>query len=154
MTIESIAWQRTDDGEGDSVAVFPDFHLYMGLCDSDQLGTEFEENYIPGSRVLVFDASPLTAQGDPGGWFEIQLETPFWYDGSSNLIVELDWEGATGSFHTYRWNTPGVPRSLKAPTPDGPTGFLSSEMSELMLDGAFGLTGCTFGRIKVLLGSP
>ena len=152
MTIESVSWQRVAAGTGDSTATFPDFHLYMGLCGQDCLGTEFDQNYLPGSRTLVFEGDPLLVSGSPGEWYTINLQTPFWYDGQHSLLVELSWDGATGSFHTYLWNSPGVPRSLKAPTPDGPTGFLSSQMSELMLDGTTGLTSETFGYIKILLG--
>lgn len=152
MTIESVSWQRSSTGSGDSTASFPQFELYMGLSAQDWLGTEFDENYIPGTRILVFDSDPLTVSADPGGWFTLELETPFWYNGNDNLLLELDWLDATGSFHTYLWNSPGVPRSLKAPTPDGPTGFLSSMMSELMLDGTTLLDSGTFAEIKVLLG--
>ena len=153
MAIESISWQRVSEGTGDSVATFPGFELYVGLCDQDYLGTEFDDNFIPGSKTLVFSADPLAVSGEPGDWFTIDLDSPYWYNGQDNLLIELSWNGGTGSFHTYMWNSPGVPRSLKAPTPDGPTGFLSSTMSELMLDGVEGLPEATFGHIKVVLGN-
>jgi hypothetical protein len=152
MTIESVSWQRTSEGDGDSTASFPAFELYLGLTDREYLGTEFEENYIPGTRTLVYASDPLEVSADPGSWCAIDLQDPFWYNGDDNLILELCWLGGTGSFHTYKWNSPGVPRSLKAPTPGGPTGFLSSEMSELMLDGTVALTPATFGELKVVLG--
>jgi hypothetical protein len=154
MTIESISWLRTNPESGDSTAAFPEFELYMGLCSGDYLGTEFLDNYIPGTRTLVYSSNPLQVSADPGEWYTIELQTPFWYNGQDNLLLELCWINGTGSFHTYAWNSPGVPRSLKSPTPDGPTGFLSSMMSQLMLDGTTGLSPATFAQVKVRLGSP
>lgn len=154
MTIESISWQRVEPASGDSAAAFPGFELHMGLCPDDYLGTDFLDNYIPGTRTLVYSSDVLEVTGSPGSWYAIDLQTPFWYDGQENLLIELCWTGATGSFHTFAWNSPGVPRSLKAPTPDGATGFLSSMMSEIMLEGTAGLTPSTFARVKILAGSP
>jgi hypothetical protein len=154
MTIETISWQRTDPGSGDSTATFPEFELYMGLCTQDYLGTDFLDNYIPGTRILVFSSDPLEIAGAPGSWYDFDLQTPFWYNGEDNLLIELCWIDGAGSYQTYSWNSPGVPRSLKAPTPDGPTGFLSSTMSEIRLDGTVELSQTTFARVKVLLGDP
>jgi len=44
--------------------------------------------------------------GSPGELYTIDLQAPFWYDGQHNLLIELSWDGAAGSFHTYLWNSP------------------------------------------------
>jgi hypothetical protein len=150
MNVETLGWQRTTTG--DSAAVFTGVEIWMGLCDQDQLGWSFQDNYIPGTRTLVFEDPDFTASGDEMDWFTIDLENPFWYEGDHNLLVEIVWTSGTGSFHTWKWNDPGVPRALKSPEAEGDTGFLSSEMSQLLIEGTTGLEEGTFGRIKILLG--
>lgn len=152
MIIESMLWHRAETG--DSIATFQDFDIFLGYCPGDYLGYFFDDNFEPGSRTLVFHSDELVVEAGPETWFEIVLEQPFWYDGQRNLLFELSWSDAEGSIHTYLFNTPMNPVSLKAPTKGGETGFLSSMRCQFMLQGQLGLVQDTFGGIKVLLGIP
>ena len=86
----------------------------------------------------------------PDEWMIITLDTPFWYNGVDNLIVELEWVGGSNMFYTYMWET-GTNRGLMNTTNvNSPTGTLSTEMSELMFDGTLALEPETFGSIKAI----
>ena len=152
LEIETIHWHHT--ATGDSSATFEDFNIYLAYCPDDVLSTVFEDNYVPNSKTLVFHRDDLTVAVYGSEWFALDLDAPFWYDGEGNLILEVTWAGGSGSIHNYLFNTPMTPCCLKAPTPDGPTGFLSSMRCQFMLEGTLMLAPATFGSIKVLLGNP
>lgn len=149
MTISSISWQR-GGSSGSETGYYNNFQLYMGLASSDQLSESFEGNYIPGSRTLVYETPTQIMSAAPDQWMTISLDTPFWYNGTDNLIVELIWAGGSNMFFTYKWNT-GSFRALENDSDIySPTGTLSQNMSELMFDGPLALTPCSFGAIKAL----
>jgi len=149
MTIETISWQRGPAGSSD--ASFNGFEIYMGLCASDMLGTTFDDNYIPGSRTLVYKTPYLEVSANPDEWIDITLDTPYWYNGVDNLLIEVLWNSGSGTVYAYIWNTSGTtPRSVKSAVSSSPDGFLSPSLSELMLDGPSALDQTTFGAIKAL----
>ena len=151
LEIETIYWHHT--ATGDTTATFYDFNLYLAYCPDDVLSTTFADNYVPGTKTLVIHRDELVMQVYGGDWFSLELDSPFWYDGVRNLILEVTWSGGSGSIHNYLFNTPYTPCRLKAPTPDGPTGFLSSMRCQFMLEGTLMLQPATFGSIKVMLGT-
>jgi len=149
MTIGSIAWQR-GGSSGSETGYYNNFQLYMGLASSDQLSDNFLDNYVPGTRALVYETPTQTMSAAPDQWMTIALDTPFWYNGTDNLIVELIWSGGSNMFFTYKWNT-GANRALENDSDIyAPTGVLGQNMSELMFDGPLALTPYSFGAIKAL----
>jgi len=149
MTIGSIAWQR-GGSSGSETGYYNNFQLYMGLASSDQLSDNFLDNYVPGTRTLVYETPTQTMSAAPDQWMTIALDTPFWYNGTDNLIVELIWSGGSNMFFTYKWNT-GASRALENDSDiHAPTGVLGQNMSELMFDGPLSLTPYSFGAIKAL----
>ncbi|MBN1434755.1 hypothetical protein JW921_08350 [Candidatus Fermentibacterales bacterium] len=148
MEIESLSWHRTSVGS--SSAEFVQFRIYMGLCASDELGQSFEDNYVPGTRQLVYSTMLHTIAAQAEQWATIELDTPFWYDGSSNLIVEVQWAGGSGSFYSYRWET-GSGRCVKGSYPGAVSGSVLTSMSQLMISGSLGLQGLTFAGVKSVL---
>lgn len=149
MDISSIAWQRAD--AGDDQGHYYTAKIYMGLCSSDQLSSNFENNWIPGSRTLVFETAQLDLNATPGEWEPVVLQTPYWYNGQDNLLIEVQWASADTnySFYTWKWNT-GTARSVKATSLGSATGVLSTQMSELQLTGTMSLDGATFAEVKTL----
>ncbi|MBN1434547.1 hypothetical protein JW921_07295 [Candidatus Fermentibacterales bacterium] len=145
MYITSLAWKRTP--LGDPSSSFDDMKIYLGLCDSDVLGTDFESNYVPGTKTLVFSEAPFTISAGADEWAVIELDTPFWYNGQDNLIVEVTWPDGAGTFYVYRWAT-GSDRTLEAPYGSS-TGMTGQEVPHMQLIGDLGLDGCSFGRLKV-----
>ena len=149
MTIGSVSWQR-GGSSGSPTGFYNNFQLFMGVSAEAGLGNNFEGNYIPGTRTLVYETPSQTMSAGPDEWMTITLDTPFWYNGTDNLLVELQWVGGSNMFFTYKWNT-GANRALENKTDIySPTGNLSQNMSELMFDGPLNLTRHTFGAIKAL----
>jgi len=149
MTVQSIAWQRAPAGA--SQGMYYVAKIYMGLCASDALSATFEDNWVPGSKTLVLDADTLSLSAAANEWEPVPLDVPFEYDGTGNLLVEVQWAAANPaySFYTWKWET-GAARSVKAGSVSSPTGILSTQMSELMLTGTMALEADTFAGIKTL----
>ncbi len=140
----------------DSTAEFNDLEIYMGNCVSDQLVAIFEDNYVPGTRVQVFDSTVYTLSGLADEWCTIELDTPFdYWTADGNLLIETAWSSPVDfeSFYVYSWDT-GIIRAVantSAGAPSAPSGSLSSAMCRLKLVGLFlALEPATFAGIKIL----
>ncbi len=147
MTIETVAWQR-GGSSGSSTGTYNNFKLYMGLASADVLSDTFADNYIEGTRTLVYQTSSQVMSAGTDEWMTITLDTPYWYNGTDNLVFELEWQGGANMFYTYMWST-GTSRGLMNKTDiTSPTGTLNTTMSELRFDGTMDLDTATFGGIK------
>jgi hypothetical protein len=92
MEITSLSWDPSDPTH---TVTFDEITIYMGLCSTDELGTDFEANYVPGTKTQVFHAvNPTWFAGT--SWLTIDLDTPFWYDGTHNLIIDVEWPDGYG----------------------------------------------------------
>ena len=145
MTLDALSWHRAS--AGGTSASFSNFKIYLGHGASDELGTAFEDNYIAGTKVLVFDSASVTLTANPEEWVTLDLDTPFDYNGTDNLIMEIQWEGGSGTFYTYKWQT-GLSRCLTASNPSLPTGVLSTQMCQLRLELPLAFEQTTFAAIK------
>jgi len=149
MTIGEVSWQR-GGSSGSSQGTYNGFRIYMGLSVSDELTNTFEDNYIAGSRTLVYATSSQTMSAQPDEWMTIPLETPFEYNGTDNLIVEIQWFGGSNMFYTYMWETGSSRGLMNKNDASSRTGTLYTRMSELMFTPASSLEQYTFGAIKAL----
>jgi hypothetical protein len=153
FTIEEISLQGHP--AGDHSAEFSTVKIYMGLCASDQLESTFDDNYIDGTKTLVYEASSATFGAEADQWAVIALDDEYIYDSSQgNLIVEITWEYSINhhSFYVRSWDT-GTIRAVgytQAGAPSYPTGSLSSALPRLMLSGTAqgALETLTFGEVK------
>ena len=145
MTLDALSWHRTSVGSAS--ASFTNFKIYLGHGASDELGNTFEDNYIVGTKVLVYESSAVTLTANPEEWVTLDLDTPFDYNGTDNLIMEINWSGGSGTFYTYKWQT-GTNRCLTAANPSLPTGSLSSQMCQFRLELPLALENMTFAAIK------
>ena len=153
--INSIAWQKHP--AGDVSAEFATFKIYMGLCSEDQLGSVFDDNYISGTRTLVYESSSQVMSGSVDEWVSIVLDTDYQYDSSEgNLIIEVTWISCVDlkSFYTRSWDAGSI-RAIgytQTGAPTHPTGSLSSSLPRLMITGTAGgaLESLTFGAVKSL----
>ena len=151
MTIGEISWQR-GGSYGSSTGYYDNFKLFMGVSENDELTEYYQDNYVSGSRIMVYSTSTQVMSAGPDEWMTIQLDTPFYYNGSDNLIVEFEWVGGSNMFYTYMWET-GSHRGLMNKSDVGsPSGVLYTTMSTLMFDSPSALENSTFGEIKALLG--
>ena len=88
---------------------------------------------------------------NPNQWFQIDLETPFFYDGTGNLIIEYAWPNGRDAVYNYNW-TGTVARAL-AGSWESVTGYTEMDCPHILLSGTLELQNVTFGFIKALLGS-
>ena len=149
MTIGELSWQRAGSS-GSPQGFYYVFSIHMGLADADELSDTFEDNYVPGSRTLVYTASTQKMTAEPDQWMTILLDTPFQYDGTHNLIVEIQWIGGANMFYTYMWETGSYRGLMNKNDAGSPTGTLYTRMSQLMFSPASSLEQHTFGAIKAL----
>jgi len=131
---------------------FSGLQIYLGLTNAVELRTEFDSNYISGTKTLVYDHSDLWLNsGSPGEWFTIDLDNSFWYNGSDNLIIDFCWPEGSESIYVWGW-IGDVNRSVYG-LYSGTTGVAASHESILMkLNGTLSLDASTFGAIKATLG--
>jgi len=149
ITISQIGWQR-GGSSGSSTGYYNNFKLYIGLASESELTNKYADNYIAGSRVLVYETPTQVMSAAPDEWMTIVLDTPFWYNGTDNLIIELEWSGGSNMFYTYLWETGSSRGLMNKSSISSPTGTLSSRMSRLMFDGPLALEQDTFAAIKAL----
>ena len=83
-----------------------DLRTYMGLCTNNYFsGTS---DWVPYNNLTLVDSGDWNA---PAGWFTINLDAPFVWDGTSNLVVGVSFRGAHSDYSTnnpncgYRYST-------------------------------------------------
>ncbi|MCD4777277.1 MAG: hypothetical protein K8S15_14675 [Candidatus Aegiribacteria sp.] len=150
IEIESFSWKRSVGGEPQGS--YNDLKIYMGLCSSNQLGLNFDDNYITGTKILVLSSSLYTTPSvNPNEWFDIVFDTPFWYNGQDNLLIEIEWSSAAGSDALYSWHWDGgANRCIFGRYGSSAALFPKVEVPNLRLNGTLSLTNSTFARIKAL----
>lgn len=150
MEFDTFILKRHSSGSSSGQTTFTDFEIWMGLCDSDVLGDNFEGNFIPGTRTLVFSRDSLLLEAEPNAWIPFELDFPFWYGGTKNLIVEILWssgeEQGTECIYTWQWNT-GTLRCASGPY-NSETGSRTSVIPLMQFSGALALINTTFAGIK------
>jgi len=151
LTIESITYVRPNGGYGWA----GDFSMKMAHVAIDELSETFADNCAPGTlqEVVFIDSLPLF--GGAGSTLTIQFDQPFFYNGTDNLLIDIHYPDGMVEAGVYNWEA-GPARSLISLFPPGgspdPSGELSDMVPYMILDCEMALEGCTFGRIKVILG--
>jgi len=146
MTIESLSWIRSVGG--DPEGTFEDFKVYMGLCSSDELSTDYDSNYMSGTKLLVQESTSYTnGATNPNDWFDMILDTPYWYNGEDNLIIEMEWSSGNGSLFTWHWNG-GDNRCVIGSYGSSIGDYTEQMVPNLKLNGTLSLDATTFGAVK------
>lgn len=148
IEIESFSWKR--HVSGDPQGTYYDLKIYMGLGSSSELGLNFDDNYIGGTRILVLSSSYYTTTSvGPNEWFDVTFDTPFWYNGEDNLIIEIEWSSAAGSDALYTWHWNGGSNRCVFGRYGTSTALLhSSNVPNIRLNGTLSLSSSTFAQIK------
>ena len=86
-----------------------DLRTYMGHCTNDYFsGTS---DWVPYNTLTLVDSGDWNA---PAGWFTIDLDNPFVWDGVSNLVLGVSFRGAHSDYSTnnpncgYRYTSQGT----------------------------------------------
>jgi len=148
MEISSVSCRRYSPG--DTVeGTFYDFTIYLAHSDVDQLSSQFDANWIEGTREMVFYRDSLTLSNSPDDWVEFILDSQYWYNGSDNLVLEFLWSDAVTNqscMYSWHWES-GAIRSITGEYQDS-TGTMSSLVLMIMLNGDMSLPTITFGSLK------
>jgi hypothetical protein len=146
INIESLTWKRFPSPEDQGT--FQDLKVYVGLCDTDVLGTTFDDNFMPGTKTLVLSGSPYSTPVVPvNGWFDITFDTPYWYNGQDNLLIEVEWSSGDGSLYSWSWEGSGI-RCIFAPYGQSTASVSNPNVPHLRINGTLELSQSTFGGIK------
>ncbi len=142
MTISSVTFDPSP-GPGTEVT-FDEFHVYMGYCDNDELGANYDANYANGKYKVYERTSNVTFHAsDP----TIYFDTPFFYiPANGNLILDIAWPDGEDEFYTYSSGT----GSLTCVYGDynSPNGDQFMEISHMFINGDMALNQMTFAGIK------
>lgn len=150
MDINILEWHN--HGSTTEAAECDGFTINMGLCSSDQLSLgSFDENYIGGTKTLVY-SNDLLVVSKADEWPEIELDTPFFYNGTDNLIIEISWDNEThdNTYNVHEWFA-GTNRCILSANHSDIESY--PFLPHMKLSGYLALENSTFASIKVELGN-
>ncbi len=91
--------------------------------------------FLPGAvTALAAPTYTVTGNATAGGWYEIPLATPFLYDGSQTLIVEISYASKTGGISGYTTTATGNKRLSNISSNTAATGTLSTSWGDFGME--------------------
>jgi hypothetical protein len=84
-------------------ATFPNVSVKMCHTNVTSLTGAFNDNYGGQTPVWVYHNDALVRGGEPYAWDAVDLQTPFDYNGTDNLLVEVLWQGTASGLGSYSW---------------------------------------------------
>ncbi len=144
MEISSITFFKAPGASHNSVT-FDELYVHLGYCASDELGANYNANYINGTKYSVFErTSPFTIQNTD---ITIYFDTPFFYvPANGNLVFEIAWPDGRDEIYTYFSETDGISNVYGGY--DQPTGDMYAETPHILINGEMALNQMTFAGIK------
>jgi len=152
--ISSIAFEIPASS---GISYAKEFSLSMVSVENDFLVETFSENYMPGSLVEVYysDSLLLTQGSASAKELVLELDTPFFYNGVDNLLIDIYYPDGSCWCGNYGWQAGtarGVYNQFLPGTGGGPTGYLSDWIPYMVLEGTQSLEQSTFAAVKVIIG--
>jgi hypothetical protein len=158
-TVTRWEW-RTGASKTFLAGYFDNFRLTLCHTGLGSLTNSYAGNYDGRTPVNVFERSRLTvSQVAPETWLPFDFDTPFDYNGTDNLIVEVWWEGDNGAGGSARYgNAGGGPRQLYSGILNGvpyggypDNGYTSAYMHYMRITmSAAAVNSSSLGRIRAL----
>lgn len=118
------------------------------LCDTavTEVTANWVANYGGNTPITVFSRDSIEIETSPLEWFVFDLDEPFVYNGTDNLLVEIEWNGKSGvginTWGTYSSN----PRILTAR--NGGSLYLYTYLHNLMINRYTAINPTSLGSIK------
>jgi hypothetical protein len=110
-TITRIYFRNTT---ASSSAILTNLKVSMGQTASAVFPGATSLEFFTGLTPVKNSASiTLTGNATVGGWFFIDLDTPFLYDNTRNLIVEIQFDSFNGGISVYSTSSGVVPAHKK-----------------------------------------
>ncbi len=133
---------------------YDELTILMGYTELESLTETFADNWSSAGEQVFYDPAYFISGVVPGSFFTFQLDTPFVYDGSENLLIEVTWDGPSepplgqGSIYTWYWTTTGN-RVLSSNDLSSATGTAFEYCNNLRIDyDTEALETTTFAGIK------
>ncbi len=132
-----------------------DFTISMANVENDQLIETFSQNYDPGTLVEVYHCDSLCLENGYGNELVLELDTPFFYNGQDNLLIDIYYPDGECWSRVYNWEA-GTARCLRylfLPGGSGSsTGYFFEWIPYMVFEGTANFDQSTFGAVKVILG--
>lgn len=91
---------------------YDNFRLKICPTARASLSATYADNYEGRTPTTVYTISSLPVNPPGTGWFGLDLQTPFPYNGEHNILVELWWEGGSGGYAYTYWGPSTGTRSV------------------------------------------
>lgn len=131
--------------------------IYLCYTDLDQLTDTYATNYGPYTPANVLTAAVLDLDWTNYDWQEeMVLDSPWYYDGTSNFILEFTYDGDNGGVETGNyargWYPSGGNLVLDANNKNATTGDLRtySNWIRFNIDTAQAIESASLGGIKAV----
>ncbi len=151
MPVEISALGFMPSENSQKTGSYYEFSLLLGYTDLDELTARFDDNWSSMSIVVFSDPQLELTEVAGGKWIMFEFNEPFLYDGSSNLLYELSWDGPVGPpdsrIYTMNWED-DKDTALVGFSPDSATGYLTAIVPNLLFVTAQVLKAQTFAGIK------
>ena len=103
---------------------FGNMSIFLAHTSATNLSTTFANNYSGNHPTEVFFSASLPLNSTPPGWKPIILDTPFAYNGTDNLLIEIRWSGSATTLDTRATAETGWKRTLLGGTVNATLGTL------------------------------
>jgi len=135
-----------------SNAAFRNFEMKLCHTPLAVLGVNFAQNYGGRTPVVVAAANPLTLNTAAGQWFPINFTTPFNYNNSENVIIEVRWQNPAVGTAVDVWGYDcGADRLLVYKDYNAEEGTLSSKVDRFRITwDDTGFEPASLSRIKTV----
>ncbi len=114
--------------------IFNNFAIYMIEVSRTELVSNFKKNYEGGSPEIVFYTPSLTYEATADSWFDFDLSSPFSYDSTKNLMIEVIWDlNDNQAIRNWGFESSGVYRSTGSQFDDSEDGLPSEVLPYIKL---------------------
>jgi PKD repeat protein len=128
--IRKIHWQRLNQG---AAASYSNVTVRLGHTSLSELTASFAGNYTEGDDKIVWFASTYAVEATTidYAWYELTLTDEFYYNGTDNLIVDINVESGDS---TIGWTRGDGVNSMLYGYPGGTIGSLQQRKLYIWLD--------------------
>ncbi|HUU57303.1 MAG TPA: hypothetical protein VMW93_08170 [bacterium] len=112
------------------------------------LTNNFTTNYGGNTAVQVYSKSSQYIAATPNAWFGFDFDTPFAYNGTGNLIMEVEWNTDSGGYAYCRANSVASRFVYSA---NGGMPYVQSYLHyQRITIGAVGVAPTSLGRVRAM----
>lgn len=144
--INKIEWNR---GTYTSTGTFNQVRVWLCHSTKTVLESTFNNNYTGNTPVAVRPSGNYTVPAGPG-YVDMPISTnTFNYNNTSNLLMEIRWNGDTGTT-CYCWRSPNPSRRVSANSHTATSGTVwsNSQHIRLTIGTMTGVAPTSLGRVK------